>query len=241
MYQIAGTIGIARRNGMDFAFPHWKNYDHAERFGSKEDIDLQKHFANPLPVYNGPSLPEYNVQWGYHDIKLSTSTSLSGHMQSLKYFEHCLDEVRWYFRMKDEPKQNDYIALHCRLGDYDGAYHPRLDERYYEKALKLLPPDMNVLVFSDDIEAAKKMFYLPRFSFNEENYLQDFRTMKRCRHFIIGNSSYSAMAATLGEAEDKIVVAPDPWFGKAYTQITGKDIYNPGWRIVNWENSKQFA
>lgn len=226
---------------MDFAFPYWKNYDHAERFGSKEDIDLQKYFANPLPIYNGPRLPEYNVQWGYHDIKLRAGTSLSGHMQSLKYFEHCLDEVKWYFRMKDEYPQNDFIALHIRLGDYDGAYHPRLDKSYYQPALEHFPTYMKVLVFSDDTEAARKIFIGARFSFYDGNYIDTFKMMKSCRHFIIGNSSYSAMAATLGEAKDKIAVAPDPWFGKAYTQITGKDIYNPGWRIVNWENVKQYA
>lgn len=241
MYQIAGTIGIARRNGMDFAFPYWKNYDHAERFGSQDDIDLQKYFVNPLPVYNGPRLPEYNVQWGYHDVRLRSSTSLSGHMQSLKYFEHCFDEVKWYFRMKDEYPQNDFIALHIRLGDYDGAYHPRLDKRYYQQAIEQFPSHYKILVFSDDIEAAKNIFISARFSFYQADYIDSFKMMKACRHFIIGNSSYSAMAATLGEAKDKVVVAPDPWFGKAYTQITGKDIYNPGWKVINWENSKQLA
>src|ERR1044072_7384933 len=96
LYQIAGTIGIARKNGFDFAFPEWKNYDHAERFHSQEDIDLQKYFVNPLPVYNGPQLPDRFVDWGYHEIKLTQSCSLSGHMQSIRYFEHCLDEVNWY-------------------------------------------------------------------------------------------------------------------------------------------------
>ena len=42
------------------------------------------------------------------------------------------------------------------------------------------------------------------------DYIQDFKLMKRCRHFIVGNSSYSAMAAILGEVPDKRVVAPRP-------------------------------
>jgi hypothetical protein len=250
MYQIAGTIGIARRNGFDFAFPYWKNYDHAERFGSQEDIDVQKHFVNPLPVYNGPVLPDYCVQWGYHDVRLKQSVSISGHLQSLKYFEHCLDEVRYYFRMKDELEIQDLCAVHVRLGDYDNAYHPRLGLEYYIPAMMGFPVTTTFLLFSDDQESARIMFDRideqtdRRYNFlysAEDTYLDDFRIMKSCRHFIIGNSSYSAMAATLGEAKDKIVVAPDPWFGKKYTGITGKDIYNPGWGIVNWENQKQFA
>ena len=239
MFQIASTIGIARRNGMQFAFPYWMNYDHAERFGSKEDIDVQKHFINPLPVYSGPVLPDYFVQWGYHDVIVRQSVSLSGHMQSQRYFDHCLDEVKWYFRMKDEYPANDYCAVHVRLGDYDNAYHPRLDGRYYTQAARLMPEGTKFMVFSDDLPAAKVMLKEAGWDHPNEDtytdYLDEFKFMKSCRHFIIGNSSYSAMAAILGNAPDKIVVAPDPWFGPKYTNITGKDIYNPDWHVVRWD------
>jgi hypothetical protein len=250
MYQIAGTIGIARKNGFDFAFPEWKNYDHAERFGSQEDIDLQKYFENPLPVYKGPQLPDRFVHWGYHDIKLTQSCSLSGHMQSIKYFEHCLDEVRWYFRMKDEYPQNDFCAIHVRLGDYDGGYHPRLDLAYYIPAIEQFPAATNFMVFSDDQEKAETLFediyettgrkYNFYYS-DEDGYINDFKFMKACRHFIIGNSSYSAMAAILGEAPDKKVIAPAPWFGPAYTDIKGDDIYCSDWTVINYEKKEAVA
>lgn len=246
LYQIAGTIGIARKNGFDFAFPEWRNYDHVERFGSQEDIDLQKYFENPLPVYKGPQLPDRFVHWGYHDIKLTNSCSLSGHMQSLKYFEHCLDEVRWYFRMKDEYPQNDFCAIHVRLGDYDNAYHPRLDMRYYAEAITQFPEGSKFYVFSDDWEAASDMFVAhygsdkegKRFKYVSGDYIDSFKKMKSCRHFIIGNSSYSAMAAILGEAKGKKVIAPSPWFGPKHTDITGKDIYCPDWTAINYEKKE---
>lgn len=241
LFQIASTIGIARKNGFDFAFPEWKNYDHAERFGSNEDIDLQKYFENPLPVYGGPQLPDRFIHWGYNDVKLTSSCSLSGHMQSVKYFEHCLDEVRWYFRMKDEPGLLDFCAIHVRLGDYDGGYHPRLGLDYYAPAMKQMPKGTKFIVFTDDQVAAGRLFaeYGNGITFSEgKNYLEDFKLMKSCRHYIIGNSSYSAMAAILGEAKDKRVIAPAPWFGPKYTDITGKDIYCPDWTVINYENYK---
>lgn len=244
MYQIAGTIGIARKNGFDFAFPRWMNYDHAERFGSQEDIDLQKYFINPLPLYQGPPLPDQFVHWGYHDVKLKHSVSLSGHMQSFKYFAHCFDEVKWYFRMKDEPKQNDYCAIHVRLGDYDNAYHPRLDWEYYGNAIAQFPVDQKFIIFSDDYKAARDMFsnYIPsRAIIAIGNYIEDFTLMKSCRHFIIGNSSYSAMAAILGEAPDKKVIAPSPWFGPKYTDITGKDIYCEDWTVIDYSKKEAYA
>jgi hypothetical protein len=248
MYQIAGTIGIARKNGFDFAFPEWKNYDHAERFGSSEDIDLQKYFVNPLPVYNGSPLPDHFVHWGYHDVKLSQSCSLSGHLQSFKYFEHCFDEVKWYFRMKDEYSPTNYCAVHIRLGDYDDAYHPRLGMSYYSKAILNLPAGARLLVFSDDINMASQMFAVLESITgiqydlaNGKDYIEDFKLMKSCRHFIIGNSTYSAMAAILGEAPDKKVIAPSPWFGPKYTEITGKDIYCDDWVVINYEKQEVMA
>ena len=236
MYQIAGVIGVARRNGFDFAFPYWKNYDHLERFCSSEDIDIQKHFVNPLPLYDGPTLPDHPVPWGYSDVKLTRSVSLSGHFQSEKYFEHCIDEVKWYLRMKDEYPQNDYCAIHVRLGDYDDQYHPRMTMDYYSKAMAEFPADQPYLVFSDDVPAARQMFG-EKVEYANGDYLEDFKRMKSCRHFIIGNSSYSAMAAILGEAWDKGVVAPRPWFGPKYAQITGEDIYGSGWKVVNWQHA----
>lgn len=238
-FQIASTIGIARKNGFDFAFPRWINYDHKDRFGSTEDIDLQKYFINELPLYSGRQLPDQFIHWGYHDVKLTKSVSLSGHMQSARYFEHCMDEVRWYFKMKEEQQVEDICAIHIRLADYDGGYHPRLDERYYKEAIRHFPKDQVFQVFSDDMDNALKMMKNigidPLFS-RLGDYISDFREMKQCRHFIIGNSSYSAFAAILGDAEDKIVVAPSPWFGPKYTNITGKDIYCPEWKIIKWDN-----
>lgn len=231
MFQVAGTIGIARRNGFDFAFPEWRNYDHRDRFGSVEDIDVQKYFVNPLPRYDGPPLPDHFVDWGYHDVRLDHSASLSGHMQSLRYFEHALDEVRWYFRMHDEYPPSSYTAIHVRRGDYDDQYHPRIPESYYREAMRRLSGPY--LVFSDDIVACRQMFGSD-VEYANGNYLDDFKRLKSCINFIISNSSYPAMAAILSDAPGKQVIAPDPWFGPAYTQITGQDIYCDDWQVIKW-------
>lgn len=244
LYQIAGTIGIARRNGFDFFFPDFINHD-ALNFGQTEDIHAGAYFVNPLPLYNGPPLPELGIPWGYQDVKLSRSVDLLGHFQSVKYFEHCLDEVKWFMRMKDEPPLQDVCAIHWRAGDYgeqpspqhpDGnPYHPRMKMSYYHPAMKYFPHDQKFLVFSDDIEGARAMFGTGVEYSEGRTYLEDFALMKRCRHFIIANSSFSAFAAILGDAPDKIVVAPAPWFGGPYLKtLDPKDIYSPEWKIVNY-------
>lgn len=246
LYQIAGTIGIARKNGYDFAFPYWRNYD-GLNFEPDLDIDVQKEFINPLPLYDGPELPELGIPWGYHDVRLTRSVSLLGHFQSEKYFAHCLDEVKFYFRMKDEPPQNDYVAVHIRWGDYgeqaspqhpDGnPYHPRMNMSYYGPAMAQFP-GAKFLVFSDDIPGVRQMFG-DSVDYAEGSYMDDFRLLKRCSHFIIANSSYSAFAAILGDAPDKKVIAPYPWFGGPYTAtLDPKDIYSPGWTVVDYRSGE---
>jgi hypothetical protein len=244
LWQVAGVIGVARKNGLQPVFRPLVNNDHKERFGSNEDIHLDKYFVNPLPrIPSGLRWIDKPVGWGYHDVRLGAGNwNLSGHFQSAKYFAHCLDEVKWYMRMKDEYPQNDYCAIHIRLGDYDGAYHPRLDVAYYAPAIESLPPDTKFILFSDNVEAASEMLssYKKRIVLTDYgmSYIDSFKKMKSCRHFIIGNSSYSAMAAIIGEAKDKKVIAPAPWFGPAYTSITGNDIYCPDWTVINYEQKK---
>lgn len=235
MFQIAGVFGVARKLGYKVGFPLFINYDHRDRFGSQEDIDVYKHFVNPLPVYDGPPLPEYAVPWGYHDLRVSDNVSLWGHFQSRKYFKHCFEEIKYYFKMKDEYEKNDYTAIHCRLGDYDNAYHPRLGMDYYGKAMEQFPKSTKFLVFSDDIDDCKKMFNGTRdIEYSEgRDYIDDFKLMKSCKEFIIGNSSYSAMAAILAESKRVVAPAADKWFGPI-AKLDAKDIYNDDWIQINF-------
>ena len=115
LFQIAGTIGIAMKNNHSFAFPKLINWDHLERFGSKEPIDLTDYFKNPLPEMPDINFEEMFIHWGYHNIIIppDRAISLEGHMQSPRYFNHCIDIVRHYLRMKDE-KQNNHLEQGCK-------------------------------------------------------------------------------------------------------------------------------
>lgn len=244
-YQIAATIGLARMNGFDFGFPYWMNHNGRD-FEPELDIDCQKEFVNPLPLYDGPPLPEWGVAFGWHPdrIKLPHSVDLYGHFQSDKYFLHALDEIRWYFTMKDEPPLNDYVAVHVRLGDYGdspspqhpqgNSFHPRMNMSYYEPAMNLFP-GRKFLVFSDGIEECKQMFGDSVEYSEGRSYFEDFKLMKRCHSFIVSNSSYSLFAAILANQPGKEVVCPAPWFGGAYKgQLPEQDIYPQGSKIIDY-------
>ena len=233
MFEIAGTIGIAVQSGQSFAFPQWVNHDAVERFGTTEDIYLYKHFKNPLPeLPHHFDFKEYEYFWGYRYINLpSGDWNFNAHFQSEKYFLHCKDLIRYYFTMTNEPLDIDATAVHMRFGDYDGSYHPRPDIEYYRQALVQVPGPY--LLFSDDLDAAQRIMselkvqYVPI----EKDYIESFKIMKHCKHFICGNSSYSMMAAILADQKGKIITAPKKWFGD-HVGLETVDLYPEGTIII---------
>lgn len=221
LWQVAGIVGISLnpKNNCDFKFPLLFNHDHKERFNSDEPINIHEYFENPLPLLTEED--EHNIQhrmfinWGYHQVIVNGNTDLEGHFQSVKYFQHCMDVVRFYLAMKNEYQPCDYTAIHVRCGDYDpdpNAYHPRCSKDYYTKAMARFEPGTKFLVFTDDIPLAKEMFGTS-VDYCDANYLQSFKLMKSCRSFICANSSFSLMAAILADQPGKVIVAPQKWFG----------------------------
>jgi len=241
LWTIAGVIGTAIKSGQPYAFPKWLNQDNA-LFGGTVD-DMNEFFVTQLPALpEGLSFQDLGYFWGWRDLHLPTGNwNIDAHMQSPKFFEHCIDVIREQFRMKDEFTPVDGVALHLRFGDYiddPNAHHPVCSKEYYSEAVKHFP-DYKISVFSDDM--AKAMEWLPQdnyryyFPRRDKGYIHDFKFMKAHKHFITANSSFSSMAAMLGEAPDKIVVQPSRWFGNSmpepYKSDT-KDIYLPNAIVI---------
>lgn len=232
MFTIAGCIGIAIKSGQPYGFPRWQTHDNAI-FGQPVD-DIEEYLVNELPrIPTGLPLQEYGYFWGYKDINLSTgSWSIDAHMQSYKFFEHCMPTIRNTFRFKDEPPQNDYVAIHYRAGDYiddPTAQHPRCSKEYYEKAMAVFPEGTRFILFSDNPTSWCEIMQIDNMLYYDGNsYIEDFKIMKCCKHFIIANSSFSYMAALLSEHPDKKIIMPSRWFGSQMPpEFDTKDIYPP--------------
>lgn len=232
-FTIAGTIGIAVKSGQPYSFPRWQTHDNAI-FGNPVD-DIEEHLLNPLPrIPEGMEFEEAGYWWGYRDVYKPTGNwSIDAHLQSEKYFKHCLPLIRETFTFKDEYPQNDYVAIHYRAGDYiddPNAQHPRCSKEYYERALAQFP-NAEFLIFTDDRDAAKKTIgdiqngIYKRYT----NYIDDFVKMKSCKSFITANSSFSLMAAILGSHPEKKIICPRNWFGSQMPpEFTTDDIYPEG-------------
>lgn len=229
MFQIASTIGIAKKYGREFSFPKWVNYDQLNRFCIADDYYIYDSMRNELPLWDSTPYPEHFMHWGYSDLFVPDNVDLSGHMQSEKYFKHCEDVVRHYFEFKKPTIKNDYTALHVRMGDYGSDYHPICSQEYYRQAVEKVGG--KIILFSDEPDKAMEYLNSIRIhSVDTNNTINALHAMTMCSKHIIANSTFSWWGAWLAKSE--CVVAPKQWFGPAASHLETRDIYPESWIII---------
>lgn len=170
---------------------------------------------------------------------------MSGFFQSEKYFPHMREELREEFtvmrsisdanqRWIEKILNAESVCVHIRRGDYaqKGRMHCTLE--YYKEAVNLIQkkkPAAEFFVFSDDIKWVKENvdFGEQEINYIEENNdsIDEIRLMYHCKHFVLSNSTFSWWAQYLSANEEKIVVAPRPWFRRIPT-----DIYSDEWIML---------
>jgi hypothetical protein len=176
---------------------------------------------------------------------------LDGYWQSERYFSDIADVLRREFTAKEpSDRENEALAaaidaanavsLHVRRGDYvtnptTYRYHGICSAEYYQRAIDHLTSRVgmpHIFVFSDDQDwtRANLHFAVPT-TFVGTNPpdcgYRDMMLMARCRHHIIANSSFSWWGAWLNPSPDKIVVAPQRWFGGSSNDT--RDLIPPSW------------
>lgn len=155
-------------------------------------------------------------------------TVYAGYFQSEVYFEKYCENVKSIFtapcefveRIKQEMPTifNSIITtIHIRRGDYlhYPSYHPSISAEYIHEAIKHISNTDNYLVFSDDLEWCKANLKLNDSVTYMNNYLphEQIWIMSMCDNFIIANSSFSWWGAYLSRKKNKIVIAPEIWYG----------------------------
>jgi hypothetical protein len=218
LFQVAATIGAARKNECDYVFPPWR---HGQLFQTPpRQSTLAIRQVRPY------------VEQGFHyqDIVVSEPTALMGYFQSEKYFGHCAEEIRRVFTPRAELSQEmetafgrlpdgNTCSVHVRRTDYvrnPNLFDPTSTD-YYEKAISRIDRDATFLFFSDDIAWCKERFRDRRFVFIEGlTDFADMLLMSRCKAHIVANSSFSWWGAWLDANPNKIVIAPAKWFAGKY-------------------------
>lgn len=240
MFQIAALYSHAKDHKLEVTFPQIK----LPSFGDYTTNIFSR--VNSTAI-DSRAFSYKEVPFGYHPLTPQPDIIYRGYMQSEKYFVHnrslILDlfaptkEVQEYIQEKYGPLlKTTTLSIHVRRGDYINLsqHHPTSGIEYYATAARYITDRIqvdNYVVFSDDIEYCKVLFgdlkditYIER----EKDYI-DLYLMSLCKHNIITNSTFSWWGAWLNQNPDKIVIAPQQWFGPAKAGLDVKDIIPETW------------
>ena len=160
--------------------------------------------------------------------------------------------------------RKDVVSVHVRRGDYINrqSFYPFCGKEYYSRSMELFNKDSLFLIFSDDLDWCKNnitegdVVYIDTNKFttpidmhfeqgytnncNENNQWVDLLLMSKANHNIIANSSFSWWGSWLNRNLDKIVVAPQLWFGDDFNKrgIYQDDIYLDNWMVIQNKKKK---
>ena len=215
LFFIAGTIGIATKNGYTFGLPRWVGSD---------------YFVNPIPLPEEIEYTDIDLPWGFNGFDIPDNSNIFGWMQSEKYFEHCEDLIRYYFTMKKviEPIK-DAVIIHYRAYNNVSEMLVPLQHDYYMKALEQLPKK-RVVVVTDNIARARNVIG-EGVEYISNTPIEDFYIVSNADYLVMSNSSFSWWGAWLSKA---VTVCPKQWIPPTWGDTPGvpnssKDICCKNW------------
>lgn len=240
MFQYAALVGFARHKGYEFYSTGGRLFDIFEMHPRTSNVGVL-------------SLPRVNERKFSFDEQLFNAlpdnVDIMGYFQTKKYWQHCEEEVKNYFKLQRKVDSHvfntckDACFLHVRRTDYLNSpeYHTNLSLDYYKNALLRINPK-RLIVLSDDIEWCKNHF-IERVTLNSIEVIYanelssddvgDFIIMTTCNDAIIANSSFSWWGAYLGPHQKSgKIISPSAWFGPKGPRDT-QDIYLNGWEIIS--------
>lgn len=232
-FQIASIWSLAKDNGNELCL---LNVDRVNANLKNLKRSELNYIFNRFPHKNTGSINVLQYPFRYTRLLHYNESEYIGFFQSEKYFKHRRSEILELFKPAEEfnIKINKYkdlfnnISLHVRRGDYAiSNTNAILPIEYYTKALSLLPNNIPVLIFSDDLKWCRENFIGDRYVFIEEIDYISLYIMSKMKYHIIANSSFSWWGAWMSEHIDKIIIAPKLWF-KENTEYSG-DIVPENW------------
>lgn len=214
LFQMAAVIGYAKKHNLKYYFPVRKYLTH---------LPTRKPFE---------TFTYKEKSFSYNEIPYHTSLVLNGYFQSEKYFDNAREEILEAVGFDNKPINK--ISIHVRRGDYlQTDCHPPVTLDYLNAAIGYFKlrgyKDDDFLIFTDDKEWCSANF---PFKIANGNELQDLELMSLCEHNIIANSSYSYWGQYLNQNPNKIVIAPEVWFGGRKSNLNTKDLYMDSWIVL---------
>lgn len=233
LFQIASTIGLARKHGHSWCFPDWKYCMYFET--SLEKCSNKSHFKRLEEKFY------HHQAWPIND----NNYDLDGWLQTEKYFD--IEFTKDFFSFKPAIKsqllknhhkifKKETILISVRRGDF--VHHPlyfQLSYKYYFLALThnfSKWKNYNLVFTSDDIQWCKKHFGRFKNAYFLEGLdpMQQIIVSAECDHFIISNSTFSWWQAWLGEKQNSKIIRPAKNHRDTeYVQVNDKDYFPDRW------------
>jgi hypothetical protein len=191
-----------------------------------------KFLFNRFPNNSGIAPPQIQHPFTYVPMIYRPEHEYCGYFQSEKNFIHRRNDILKLFSppIEFEEKINKYsdffghISLHVRRGNFikyfSDIYPTQKVDGYYKDAIDLMPKNLKILVFSDDILWCKENFIGDRFVFIDEIDYISLYIMSKMRYHITANSTFSWWGAWLSPFIDKVIATPGIWISnKEYNTI----------------------
>jgi len=244
-FHIASIYTLAKDNGDDICLLNIdekiKELDAAtnitDTWSDTKHSVKYRYFLDRFPQKVGDVPQKITHPFQYVPITYRPETRYFGYFQTEKYFKHRRNEILELFKPDDsfQEKINEYsdlfnsISLHVRRSWVNlklNHIHLVHTMDYYERALALLPKELRVLVFSDDLEWCKENFIGDRFIFIDEIDYISIYLMGKMDYHIISSSTFSWWGAWLSDS--KKVISPVRLYG------TGRNIPEGDVIPENW-------
>jgi hypothetical protein len=184
-----------------------------------------------------------------------TTKRVEGYFQSWKYFSGLNQKPELSFRSLVKPtdwfvehlklaKERKFAAFHIRRGDYTQSknrINGMLSVEYFQKVSKLVPADLEILIFTDspkevfaELEKMENRFKVINPPINSDP-VESLILMAQASYIAISNSTYSWWAATLASKET-VIFTPTKWFELRDDPV---DLISDDWVKVQSEWIKQ--
>lgn len=176
--------------------------------------------SSDLNIVNESQISDYNINYinptylyGYWQDEIFFKTSEVLIKKKLEISE----ELNSYIFNKFPILNENTVSMHIRRTDYlnlPDFHHNQSLEYYYNAFETFKDKNINVMVFSDDINWCKENIKFNNTYYVEgEDNITDLYTMSKCKNNIIANSTFSWWGAWLNNNHTKTVVCPKNWFG----------------------------
>ena len=194
------------------------------RIGHKFNLNLFEFFKGY--EFQHSHLKRINIFDGYwQNTEILTKNK--------KFLVDELSKIEIIKKNLEKTTSPEKTMVHVRRNDYLGM-EEELNTKFYEKSLDYLNKNIDGLsfdVFTDDEKWVKNnKIFTEAENIYGENYLENnpikiFSKMLVYNNFIVGNSTFSLLAAFLKENSTSKIIVADPWFRK---------IKHPGFLFENW-------